>query len=63
MEKITLDMSYGYKGSMNCTVTLRKNEEDDTISVITSYGEVVAVCTSGHGVAKVLKDLDDDKYA
>lgn len=63
MEKITLDMCYGYKGSSNCTVTLQKNAEDDTISVITDYGEVVAVCTSGHGVARVLKDLDDKKYA
>ena len=63
MEKITLDMSYGYKGSMNCTVTLQKNENDDTISVVTDYGEVVAVCTSGHSVTRVLKDLDDEKYA
>ena len=63
MKKFILDMGYGYKGSFNCTVTLQKNMEDNTISVITDYGEVVAVCTSGHGVAKVLKDLDDDKYA
>lgn len=63
MEKITLNMCYGYKGSSNCEVTLQKNEEDDTISVITSYGEVVAVCASGHSMAKVLKDLDDEKYA
>lgn len=63
MEKITLDMCYGYKGSFNGTVTLRKNIEDNTISIITDYGEVVAVCTSGHGVAKVLKDLNDEKYA
>ena len=63
MEKITLDMCYGYKGSFNVTVNLRKNIEDNTISIITDYGEVVAVCTSGHGVAKVLKDLNDEKYA
>lgn len=63
MEKITLDMCYGYKGSSNCTVTLQKDIENNTISVITDYGEVVAVCTSGHGVSKVLKDLDDEKYA
>lgn len=61
--EFVLDMSYCYNGSSNCTVTLRKNEEDDTISVITDYGEVVAVCISGHGVARVLKDLDDEKYA
>ena len=63
MEKFTMEMLYEYKGSSNCTVTLRKNKDDDAISVITSYGEVVDVCTSGHDVARVLKDLDDDKYA
>ena len=63
MEKFVLNMCYGYKGSSNCTVTLQKNKEDDTISVITDYGEVVAVCTSGHGIARVRKDLDDEKYA
>lgn len=63
MKKFIMDMIYGYKGSSNCTVTLQKNEDDDTISIITDYGEVVAICTSGHGVAKVLKDLDDGKYA
>ena len=63
MKKFVMYMSYGYKGSTNCTVTLQNNEEEGTISVITDYGEVVAVCTSGHGVARVLKDLDDDKYA
>lgn len=63
MEKLTLDMCYGYKGSSNCTVILQKNTEDDTISVITDYGEVVAVCISGPDVARVLKDLDDEKYA
>lgn len=63
MEKFTVPMTYGYKGSMNCSVTLLSDDENGIISVITDYGEVVAVCTSGHGVAKVLKDLDDDKYA
>ena len=63
MEKFTLDMSYDYKGSYNGTVTLQKDMENDIISVITDYGEVVAVCTSGHDVARVLKDLDDEKYA
>ena len=62
MEKFVMLMGYYYKGSMNSTVTLQNNEEDGTISVITDYGEVVAVCTSGHSVAKVLKDLDEDKY-
>lgn len=63
MDKFIMPMSYGYKGSSNCYVRLQNNDKDGTISVITDYGEVVAVCTSGHGVARVLKDLDDDKYA
>ena len=62
MEKFVMHMGYYYKGSMNSTVTLQNNEEDGTISVITDYGEIVAVCTSGNSVAKVLKDLDEDKY-
>ena len=62
MEKFVMLMAYYYKGSMNSTVTLQNNEEDGTISVITDYGEIVAVCTSGNSVAKVLKDLDEDKY-
>ena len=62
MEKFVMLMGYYYKGSMNSTVTLQNNEEDGTISVITDYGETVAVCTSGSSVAKVLKDLDEDKY-
>ena len=63
IEKITLDMTYGYKGSSNCTVTLQKNVEDGTISVITDYGETVATCTSGHQVATILSDLNNEKYA
>ena len=63
MEKFVLNMCYNYKGSSNCTVTLQKNIEDNTISIISDYGEVVAICTSGHSVVKVLKDLDDEKYA
>ena len=63
MEEMTIDMCYGYKGSINSSVKLRKNKDDDTISVITDYGEVVAVCTSGHQLAKVLYALDKEEYA
>jgi hypothetical protein len=63
MEKFVMYMDYNYKGSINCTVTLQNNEAIGSVSVITDYGEVVAVCTSGNGVVKVLKDLVDNKYA
>lgn len=63
MEKFVLDMCYGYKGSSNCTVILEKDEEYNIVSIITDYGEVVANCCSGNSVAKVLKDLNDGKYA
>lgn len=63
MEKFVMYMQYYYKGSSNITVTLQKNKSDNTISVITDYGEVVAVCFSGNDVARVLKDLNDEKYA
>lgn len=63
MEKITLDMTYCYKGSMCCYVTLQKDPTIGTISVTTSFGELVAVCTSGHQVAKVLTKLDNEEYA
>ena len=62
-ENMTIPMCYFYKGSTNCYVYLRKNIEDETISVITDYGETVATVRSGHGLAKVLKDLNENKYA
>lgn len=58
-ESMIIPMCYCYKGSTNCYVYLRKNIEDETISVITDYGETVR---SGHGLAKILKDLDEHKY-
>lgn len=56
-------MCYYYKGSTNGYVRLEKNLNDGTFSIITDYGETVATVTSGHGLANVLKGLDDDKYA
>lgn len=63
MEKMTIPMNYYYKGTINCYLNLEKNEADGTFSVVTDYGETVATATSGHGLAKVLMDLNEDKYA
>lgn len=63
MEIMNIPMNYYYKGSSNCYLRLKKNAEDDTISIVTDYNETVAIVTSGHGLAKVLQDLDNDIYA
>lgn len=63
MKRFDMDMTYMYKGSINSVVSLKKNENHNTISVITYYGEVVEECATGNRVAMVLKDLDDGKYA
>lgn len=61
--KFTMDMTYSYKGSLCHTVTLEQHTETGNIVIVTNYGEAVAVCASGNQVAKVLKDLSDEKYA
>jgi hypothetical protein len=61
--KFTMDMTYSYKGSLCHTVTLEQHTETGNITIVTNYGEVVAVCASGNQVAEVLKDLSDGKYA
>lgn len=63
MERININMCYLYKGTINSFVTLQKSFESSSITVITEYDEVVAICYSGNSLAKVLKDLDDNKYA
>ena len=59
---MTIPMCYYYKGSTNCYLRLEENFTDGTISIITGYGEVIAVVNSGHELVRVLKDIDDDKY-
>lgn len=61
--KFTMDMAYSYKGSFCHTVTLEQHTETGNISIVTNYGEIVAVCASGNQAAEVLKDLSDGKYA
>lgn len=61
--KFTMDMVYSYKGSLCHTVTLEQHAETGNITIVTNYGETVAVCASGNQVAKVLKDLSDGECA
>lgn len=58
-----MDMVYPFKGSLCHYVVLEKDRGFGSITVITNYGEVVAVCTGGNQAAEVLKDLSDEKYA
>ena len=57
MKDFTMDMIYYYN------VTLQYNKATDTYSVITTYGEVIAICDSGHGVIKTLLELENGAYA
>lgn len=63
MERMNIDMCYLYEGTINRFVTLQKSFESNSITIITEYDEVVAICYSGNSLAKVLKDLNDNKYA
>lgn len=61
--EFAMDMVYPFKGSLCHYVLLEKDVRSGSITVITSYGEIVARCTGGHQAAEVLKDLSDEKYA
>ena len=68
MESMLIPMTYYYKGSSNCYIRLEKNPIDETLRLISAYGEAIRingspVILSGHGLAKALTDLDEGKYA
>ena len=58
MQTITIPMSYYYHGSSNCYLTINYDDKQGLITIITSYGETLATCSSGHGLAKILHDLN-----
>lgn len=62
MDKFTMEMRYFYKGILNYTVTLEK-EENGFISVISQYGELIANCFTGRDAGFLLVELCDEKYA
>ena len=56
-----IPMTYYYKGSSNCCVHIAQNK-DNMFDLTTDYGELIATVWSGTSLAKVLIDLENDKY-
>jgi hypothetical protein len=63
IEKITLDMDYGFVGSSNVSVTLIREPSEDGIGLISGYGERMATVHSTKELCKFLTELSDGKYA
>ena len=61
-EEITVSLGYGYYGSMNWDVHLKKNAYGN-ILIFTDYNELVGKAINGKELAHVLNDLADGKYA
>lgn len=61
--KFPLNLSYAFKGSINCYVHLVLNEEDESITLVSDYGEVIGTAYSGESLIPMLKDLSEGKYA
>jgi hypothetical protein len=59
---VTFHESYNYKGSINCFLTLEQNN-DGTINVLSSYGEVISTINSVAELVMIVTDLSEDKYA
>ena len=62
MKTIVIDMGYYYKGSMNPSIELRQ-DDDDMIHCISSYGEEMAIAYSGESLMRFLSGLINDEYA
>lgn len=62
-KRFPLNLSYAFKGSINCYVHLVLNEEDESITLVSDYDEVIGTAYSGESLIPMLKDLSDDKYA
>lgn len=61
-EEITIPMCYGYRGSSNWSVRLRKNAYGN-ILVFTDYNELVGKVIGGVELNRILNDLANGKYA
>lgn len=60
--KIKLDLTYYYKGSSNCTLTLVERSNDD-IDLITDYDELITSVQTGYELMRAIEDLINDKFA
>lgn len=56
-----INMYYYYYGSMNYSVTLKKNS-DKSVSIYTSYNELVSTIQSKDELKLVLTNLNAGKY-
>lgn len=63
METMNIPMNYYYKGSSNGYLHLINDSDDGTIIILTDYGELIYIVTSGYGLEKVIRDLREGKYA
>lgn len=63
MQTMNIPMGYYYKGSSNWYLHLTWEDSEGLLYVKTDFGETIATLTSAHGLAKVLKDLEDGVYA
>ena len=62
MKEISLNMSYNFKGTINCSLKLRQNE-DGLIDVLTDYNEIVGTIFTAYDLVEIIKELNEDKYA
>ena len=60
--KIKLDLTYYYKRSSNCTLTLVERSNGD-IDLITDYNELITSVQTGYGLMRAIEDLINDKFA
>lgn len=61
-EEMTISLDYGFHGSSNISVHLKKDIYRNTL-VFTDYDELVGKAVDGEELARILNDLADGKYA
>ena len=59
---IKLSLTYYYKGSSNCTLTLVERSNGD-IDLVTDHDETITNIQTGIGLVSVIQDLIDNRFA
>lgn len=57
-----INLFYSFKGSLNCYIRIIPND-DESLTLISDYGEVIKTVYSGESLADLMKDLSDGKYS
>lgn len=57
-----INLFYAFKGSLNCYVQIILND-DESLTVVSDYGEIIKTVYSGESLADLMKDLSEGKYA